>query len=204
MLQRAGSHVRKNLIAYTALFFALGGTSFAAAAALVPNNSVGSPQIINHSIRTIDISGRTVRALHGARGPRGLRGLTGATGPKGDKGDKGDTGATGAPGSAIAYAKVNSNGTVDATQSKNITSANVTLRATSAYCFHDLSFAPKNVVATIAYGSLHNGSAGSEIAQAEIDAMQATDCAPGEKVEVATADTNPFDFAPHAFYVVFN
>ena len=70
-------HMRSHLIAYLALFFALGGTSFAAVNAL-PKNSVGSPQIKNHSIQKIDISRTTVAALHGARGARGPAGATGA------------------------------------------------------------------------------------------------------------------------------
>jgi hypothetical protein len=90
MISSFGSHVRRNLIAYAALFFALGGTSFAAVQAL-PRNSVGSPQIKNRSIQRIDISRRAAASLRGQRGPRGFQGA------KGDKGDKGDTGAPGAP-----------------------------------------------------------------------------------------------------------
>jgi hypothetical protein len=48
-----------------ALFFALGGTSFAAANALLPRNSVGTSQVINGSLQTSDLSntpGRRSRA----------------------------------------------------------------------------------------------------------------------------------------------
>jgi hypothetical protein len=132
----------------------------------------------------------------------------GALGPKGDKGDPGDPGDPGAPGTALAYAKVNADGTVDPTQSKNITDANVTLRATSAYCFHDLPFTPKHIVATVAYGNAHNMSYGGEVVQVEIDPVQATDCDTGELIEVATGEYTgspiTFDFAPAAFYVEFN
>ena len=99
-MRKIASHVRGHLVAYLALFFALGGTSMAAANAL-PRNSVGSPQIKNGSIQKVDISKRTVTALRGARGPRGLQGATGA---KGDKGDKGDTGATGPSASFMSTA----------------------------------------------------------------------------------------------------
>jgi hypothetical protein len=91
MAQRLIRHVRSQLIAYLALFVALGGTSIAAVEAL-PRNSVGSPQIKNRSIQTVDVSRRAVSALRGRRGLRGAQGLPGA---KGDKGDKGDTGAQG-------------------------------------------------------------------------------------------------------------
>ena len=88
MVQRLLGHMRAHVIAYLALFFALGGTSIAAVQAL-PRNSVGSPQIKNRSIQRIDISRKAVASLRGQRGLRGLQGL------KGDKGDKGDTGAPG-------------------------------------------------------------------------------------------------------------
>jgi len=97
MLQRLLGHMRGHLIAYLALFFALGGTSIAAVNAL-PRNSVGSPQIKNGSIQKVDIARRTISALRGLRGPRGLTGARGATGPagaagtQGPKGDKGDPG----------------------------------------------------------------------------------------------------------------
>jgi hypothetical protein len=132
----------------------------------------------------------------------------GAVGPKGDKGDTGVAGAPGADGSALAYAKINADGSVDETQSKNITGANVTLRSTSAFCFHDLSFTPKSVIATVAYGQTHNGSYGGEVVQVEIDPVKATDCSTGELIEVATGEYTgsplSFNFAPAAFYVVFN
>ena len=91
-MKKIGTHLRGHFVAYLALFFALGGTSFAAVNAL-PKNSVGSPQIKNGSIQKIDISKRTVSALRGLRGPRGLTGATGATGAAGAQGPKGDKGA---------------------------------------------------------------------------------------------------------------
>jgi hypothetical protein len=96
-MRKIARHVRGHLVAYLALFFALGGTSVAAVNAL-PKNSVGSPQIKNGSIQKVDISKRTVSALRGLRGPRGLQGLTGATGAKGDKGDTGAQGVQGLQG----------------------------------------------------------------------------------------------------------
>jgi hypothetical protein len=46
-------HLRANVIAYAALFVALGGTSYAAFA--LPANSVGTKQIRNHSITPIKL-----------------------------------------------------------------------------------------------------------------------------------------------------
>ena len=90
-------HMRTHFVAYLALFFALGGTSVAAVQAL-PRNSVGSLQIKNRSIQTVDMSRKTVRALRGARGPAGPVGARGATGATGPAGPAGPTGPAGAPG----------------------------------------------------------------------------------------------------------
>jgi len=90
-MRKIASHVRGHFVAYLALFFALGGTSFAAVNAL-PRNSVGSPQIKNGSIQKVDISKRTVSSLRGLRGPRGLQGPQGQQGPQGPQGLQGPTG----------------------------------------------------------------------------------------------------------------
>jgi hypothetical protein len=53
MLNRVVQHIRSNVVAYVALFVALGGTSYAALN--LPANSVGSKQIKNHSITPIKL-----------------------------------------------------------------------------------------------------------------------------------------------------
>lgn len=95
-------HMRTHFVAYLALFFALGGTSAVAAVQALPLNSVGSPQIKNRSIQTVDISRRTVAALRGARGARGFAGPVGATGPAGPAGATGPAGPVGATGATGA------------------------------------------------------------------------------------------------------
>jgi hypothetical protein len=52
-MNRIVSHLRANVVAYAALFVALGGTSYAAFA--LPANSVGPKQIRNHSITPIKL-----------------------------------------------------------------------------------------------------------------------------------------------------
>src|SRR5512133_118885 len=93
-------HVRRNLVAYLALFVALSSTGYAASAQLVPRNSVGSAQVINGSLQKSDLSGRAIAALHGARGLRGLRGAQGALGPPGAVGAQGAQGEQGPRGPA--------------------------------------------------------------------------------------------------------
>jgi hypothetical protein len=59
MISSFGSHVRRNLIAYAALFFALGGTSFAAVQAL-PRNSVGTKQLKNNAVISSKVKNNTL------------------------------------------------------------------------------------------------------------------------------------------------
>jgi hypothetical protein len=96
MFIRSARHLRRHFVAYLVLFVALGGTSAAAANALVPKNSVGTAQVINGSLLKKDFkSGQLPR---GARGPVGPRGLAGAQGAAGPAGPAGAAGAAGPPG----------------------------------------------------------------------------------------------------------
>ena len=63
------------IVAIVALLVALGGGAIAATT--LPTNSVGTRQIINHSIKRIDLGTPL------PRGPRGRTGLQGAQGPTG-------------------------------------------------------------------------------------------------------------------------
>src|SRR5436190_727769 len=91
-------HLRRNVVAYLALFVALSGTSYAASTTLLPKNSVGSAQVINRSLQKGDLSKRAVAALHGARGPRGPQGAQGTPGAQGAPGAQGIPGAPGPQG----------------------------------------------------------------------------------------------------------
>src|ERR1051326_2500880 len=100
MQARIGSHIRRNAVAYAALFLALGGTSYAAIK--LPANSVGTRQLRKgavtaskvkaHSLLAKDFKSGQLKA--GARGPTGPAGQAGAPGGKGDRGAVGATGAT--------------------------------------------------------------------------------------------------------------
>lgn len=95
------------VVALLALFVALAGTSYAAVK--LPKNSVGSKQVINGSLQSVDLSKRARTALKGNRGPLGPQGAQGLAGAKGDKGDKGDRGDPGPPG-PTQFARVKSTG----------------------------------------------------------------------------------------------
>ena len=83
-------HLLGHAPAYAALLVALGGTA-SAASFLVARNSVGSAQVINHSLRRIDFKRGQL-----PRGPRGK------PGPHGPVGARGPTGTQGGPGLATA------------------------------------------------------------------------------------------------------
>jgi len=87
--------LRGNTIALLALFLALGGTTYAASSSLIRKNTVASPQVVNGSLGTVDLSTKARAAL---KGNRGLRGLTGAQGAKGATGAQGMQGIQGSEG----------------------------------------------------------------------------------------------------------
>jgi hypothetical protein len=110
MVQRLVQHVRGQVVAYVALFVALGGVSYAAVK--LPANSVGAKQIRKGAVTKPKLSKSLLASLtghavpgapgikgdSGATGPQGVAGPPGPkgdTGPKGDKGDKGDPGTDG-------------------------------------------------------------------------------------------------------------
>ena len=100
-------HLRRNTVAYAALFVALGGTSWAAVN--LPRNSVGagqlrtnavrSQEIARNAVRSAEVRNRSLRRVDLARGvlTRGAPGVAGAIGPPGPPGPPG---AAGAPGPA--------------------------------------------------------------------------------------------------------
>jgi hypothetical protein len=93
-LIRLTSYIKRHHLALFALFFALGGTSFAAGNALLPRNSVGAKQVINGSLQTNDLSKtaqKTLKGNRGLRGPAGARGAQGATGAQGLQGAPGQS-----------------------------------------------------------------------------------------------------------------
>jgi len=55
-MDRISKHLRRNAVAYVALFVALGGSSYAAFR--LPAGSVGTPQLENHSVTPIKFSSK--------------------------------------------------------------------------------------------------------------------------------------------------
>jgi hypothetical protein len=59
-MRRLSKHLRANVVAYLALFIALGGTSYAAIR--LPAGSVGTRQIKNHSITPVKFNASDIKA----------------------------------------------------------------------------------------------------------------------------------------------
>ena len=117
MLSRVVNHVQANVVAYVALFAALGGTSYAAVslapgsvttralangavthAKLAPD-SVAAGNVRMHSLTAADFKpGALAQILSGAGGPAGGRGANGADGAPGAPGAPGPRGPVGPPG----------------------------------------------------------------------------------------------------------
>jgi hypothetical protein len=94
-------HLKTHLVAYVALFVALGGTSYAALK--LPAGSVGTPQLKTGAVTSGKVKDRSLlaadfkkgqipRGPKGDRGPAGANGAPGLRGPQGLKGDKGAPG----------------------------------------------------------------------------------------------------------------
>jgi hypothetical protein len=120
-------------VAYVALFFALCGTSYGAAVSLLPKNSVGSAQVVNGSLKKIDLSAAAIAAFRGARGQSGPQGIQGPQGPPGERGAQGIQGAPGIqgnPGTARAFGHVDDVGTL----SRSVNVARVDIPKDGVFC----------------------------------------------------------------------
>jgi hypothetical protein len=96
MSKRIAGYLCRHHVGLLALFLALAGTSYAAANGLLPANSVGTKQVINHSLRKVDFkAGQLPRGPAGPEGPAGLQGPQGAQGPQGLPGPQGIQGPPG-------------------------------------------------------------------------------------------------------------
>jgi hypothetical protein len=110
------------IVAYLALFVALGGTSYAAVK--LPKNSVSTAQLKANSVTSAKVKDATLTAadlrpgtlVPGPAGAAGPTGATGATGSAGATGPKGETGAAGPKGEAGAPGVQGDPGTVDTSQ----------------------------------------------------------------------------------------
>jgi len=139
---QALTHLRRNLVGYIALFVALSGTSYAATTSLLPTNSVGTKQVIDHSLLKADFkSGQVPRGPAGPAGSDGAVGPQGATGPAGPVGPPGATGPRGATGPAgiVNVARIQLTGDEVSPGARNELKAFVRTDSTSVNCLVTLA-----------------------------------------------------------------
>ena len=157
MSSRILGSLRRNAVAWVALFVALTGTSMAASGYVITNQKQIKPSVLR---KLKQPGARGARGPQGPQGPPGKEGSPGATGREGKQGKEGKGGAAvGAAGGAKAWAHITSDGEVE--NGNNIEEANVvqatffnkTTKKTEieegVYCISELGFTPQNAVATI-------------------------------------------------------
>jgi BclB C-terminal domain-containing protein len=81
MVRRVLRPVRRQPVAFVALFFALGGGAYAAV--ILPPNSVGTKQIRNKAVTPRTLAKSTIKLLRGKPGPQGPIGPQGPAGQNG-------------------------------------------------------------------------------------------------------------------------
>jgi hypothetical protein len=179
-----------NVVSVIALFVALGGSSVAAVS--LKRNAVKNRHIAKNAVTAPKVKNASLLSEDFAPGQL----------PAGPQGERGQDGQNGAPGSAVAYARVNADGTLDATRSKNIDSASKRMGAggplTGSYCI-DPSVPVNHVVAVIDWNA-----AGGELEAALITGGGLGGCPPGPQWGLVSTHDSAGGLADRAFWVLFN
>ena len=213
-----------NVMATGAMFIALGGGAYALGG--IPDHSgtyhgcvnpkTGVLRVVANTsscpkARTVRRGGRRVRIPGEAAIAWHQQGPAGAAGAPGKDGAPG---ATGAPGSALAFAHVKADGTLDAANSKNVLDVRPRCGAFAGcasppphgkavdYCFA-LGFTPRNAVVSTDIESIESSARIGIPGQPYVDV--AGGCAPGyTDAEIFTFDTKTGSAEYAGFYVTFN
>ena len=168
------------IVAYAALFIALGGVSYAAAT--LPSNSVGNAQLKANAVTGSKVKNRSLSSSDLKFGT--LR--------------RGATGATGAAGAGLStFALVSATGTIDPATASGLTTANVSNPAQGAYCISGLATTPKNVQVNAVSSSL-----GPLATDAQLGPGVGTGCLPTTQVSVRIWASNNSTVSTSFFVVI--
>lgn len=177
-------------VALVALFIAIGGSGYAATG------------LADHSAATAaKTKSKKVAGPRGPAGPVGRAGPVGPAGPRGQAGPAGPTGGTGPAGTALGYARVDADGTLNGSlPSKGVTSANISHVGTGKYCFSGLGFTPASVMATLSWSAPQWSASAFVLLPGDAPALT-NSCSAGWQAFVGTGDGTTARDEP--FYVVF-
>jgi len=194
---RTASHLRSNLVAYIALFCALGGTSYAATQ--LPPNSVGNRQLQKNAVTASKVKAGSLLARDFKHGqlPRG------AAGSQGPQGAPGLQGAPGSPGTARAYALVNSDGTfVSGVPHPGFTAVSSSGSA-GFFCLTAVAGITPAQYPAVASANYYN-SPDLYVSAAYRDRSDGTGVCSGNEYEVVTYNltTSPPQFANESFSII--
>jgi hypothetical protein len=192
-----------NAMSTVAVVIAAGGGAVAAAGAIGGTTAVihACSKKSSGAVRVIGTNGkcsRSERALVWNQiGPPGPAGAAGPEGPSGQNG------ANGTNGSAVAYAHVLSDGTLDVAHSKNVASASKTA-TTGIFCLK-ISVPVTNASATVDAGNSNGlpGSASVALIGQDPNNYIGTDCPVGDNAVVGVINGTGGN-ADRAFWAEFN
>jgi hypothetical protein len=182
------------VIAYVALFAALGGTSYAAAS--LPRNSVGTSQIRNNAVTSSKIANNAVSSAqvrNGSLTSSDFKAGTLLTGPAGAPGAPGPQGPAGG-GAAIGFANVSQAGVPDPGTSVGIGAANIIHNVQGGYCFTGLPGTMHNVQVTA-----QNGFNGAVIGNATLGVFG--QCPLGTQVSVVLLSASTGAAVNNGFFI---
>ena len=214
MTSRMLKAVRQNIVAWLALFVAMGGTSLAASHYIITSTKQLKPSVLRklHGARgttgapgaagkegTAGPQGPAGRGEVGPRGPEGKEGREGkgegTPGKEGKEGPAGKEGKEGPQGSARAYAHVTELATLEVANQKGFEGAKVERgegRPEGVYCISGLSFAPQSVVATIDANESYAGLLTATLGIANNVIEGSSKCKAGTQITIETFEPAPF------------
>jgi hypothetical protein len=210
-----------NVMATFAVFVALGGTSYAVATGSIDgreirNNTVRSKDIRNNDVTTRDLKNNSAGGgdirndsltgddiLESSLGtvPSANSANTANTASSASTATTATTAGTATTADPRLFAHINPDGSVDATRSKQITSANISHDPNSgSYCISGLGFTPRTIVGTV------DSEDSPGVLEATTIPGNFKFCPTTAQIELATFDPEPISFRDFSggFYIWVN